>query len=389
MFGAKMASERKQDKMGKIAFNDLGAQYHHLKPEIDRQIASVIEESHFISGPQVKELEKELCDYTGRKFCLTTDSGTDALLIPLMAKGIGKGDAVFVPAFTFFASAEVISLVGATPVFCDSEEDTFNMDPDSLVSQIEKTKREGKLKPKAVVAVDLFGHPADFVRIEKICKDYGLFLMEDGAQGFGGAIGARKACSFGDCSGTSFFPAKALGCYGDGGAIFTDDEGLYNIMASIRVHGKGTMKYDNVRLGLNARLDTLQAAILLPKLHAFDEENRHRIHAAARYSEQLKGRFTVPSVRKGFTSSFAYYTLKAKSPEERTKAMGALKAAGVPSNIYYPNPLHLQKVYEPLGYKKGDLPVAEKLSQTVFSLPMHGYITDDVIDDICSVLKNI
>lgn len=375
--------------MEKIAFNDLGAQYRHLKPEIDAQIASVIEGSRFISGPQVEELEKELCAYTGRKYCVTTDNGTDALLMPLMAKGIGKGDAVFVPAFTFFASAEVVALTGATPVFCDSEEDIFNIDPDSLLQQIEKVKREGKLNPKAVVAVDLFGHPADFTRISEICRENDLFLLEDAAQGFGGAIGDRKACAFGDCSGTSFFPAKALGCYGDGGAAFTDDEELYHLMTSIRVHGKGAMKYDNVRLGLNARLDTLQAGILLPKLHEFDKENAHRKHAAARYAEKLEGRFAVPVVRKGFSSSFGYYTLKAKSTEERTEAMNALKAAGVPSMIYYPKPLHLQKAFAGLGYRKGDLPVAEKLADTVFSLPMHGYITDDVIDYICSILKNI
>lgn len=375
--------------MQKIAFNDLGAQYRHLKDQIDAGIAEVIAGSKFISGPQVEELEKELCAYTGRKYCIATDNGTDALLMPLMAKGIGEGDAVFVPALTFFASAEVASLVGATPVFCDCEEDYFNIDPESLVKQIEKTKSEGKLTPKAVIAVDLFGQPADFTRIQKICDEYGLFLVEDAAQGFGGAIGDKKACSFGDCSGTSFFPAKALGCYGDGGAVFTDSEELYDLMKSIRVHGKGTMKYDNVRLGLNARLDTLQAAILLPKLHEFDNENAHRIRAAARYAEQLKDKFAVPKVREGFTSSFGYYTLKAKSAEERTKVMEALKAEGIPTMIYYPKPLHLQKVYESLGYHKGDLPVAEKLSETVFSLPMHGYITDDVIDHICSILKNI
>ncbi len=375
--------------MQKIAFNDLGAQYRHLKKEIDAGITQVIEENRFISGPQVEELEHALCAYTGRNYCVTTDNGTDALLMPLMAKEIGKGDAVFVPAFTFFASSEVVSLVGATPVFCDVEADYFSLDPDSLISQIEKTLREGKLKPKAVVAVDLFGQPADFERLQTICSEYGLFLVEDAAQGFGGAIGSKKACSFGNVSATSFFPAKALGCYGDGGAVFTDNEEMCRLLRSIRVHGKGAMKYDNVRLGLNARLDTLQAAILLPKLREFDRENEHRIRAAARYAEQLRGRFSVPEVRANSTSSFAYYTLKAADLEERSRAMAALKAAGVPSMIYYPKPLHLQKVYEPLGYKKGDFPVAETLCETVFSLPMHGYITDDVIDYICSVLKKI
>ena len=375
--------------MQKIAFNDLGAQYGHLKKEIDAGIADVLSGCRFISGPQVEELEKKLCEYTGRKYCVATDNGTDALLMPLMAKGFGPGDAVFVPAFTFFASAEVVSLTGATPVFCDSEEDIFNLDPASLEKQIKRTLGEGKLKPKAVVAVDLFGHPADFPAIKRICRQYGLFLLEDAAQGFGGDIGGRKACAFGDASGTSFFPAKALGCYGDGGAVFTDDEELYHLLQSIRVHGKGAMKYENVRLGLNARLDTLQAAILLPKLAAFDTENEHRRRAAARYAQRLGGRFAVPTEREGFRSSFAYYTLRAGSGEERSAAMAALKAAGVPSMIYYPTPLHLQKVYAPLGYKRGDLPVAERLCGTVFSLPMHGYITDEEIDFICSVLTNI
>lgn len=375
--------------MQKIEFNDLGAQYRHLKPEIDRAIADVIAGCHFISGPQVEELEKELCAYTDRAYCVSTDNGTDALLMPLMAKGIGAGDAVFVPSLTFFASAEVVSLTGATPVFCDVDENTFNMDPDSLERQIEKTAAEGKCKPRAVIAVDLFGLPADFTRIESICKKYDLILIEDAAQGFGGSINGKKACSFGDFSATSFFPAKALGCYGDGGAVFTDDPEMYEMLKSLRVHGKGSFKYDNVRLGLNARLDTLQAAILLPKLHEFDKETKHRNWAAARYAELLKDKFQVPVLKDGFFSSYGYYTLKAQSGEQRTKIMDALKAAGVPTMVYYPMPLHLQKVYAPLGYREGDLPVSEKLSKTVFSLPMHGYITEDIIDYICRTMQNI
>lgn len=375
--------------MNKIAFNDLGAQYRHLKPEIDAGIAEVIENCHFISGPQVTKLEEELAAYVGRKYCVASGSGTDALLMPLMAKKIGEGDAVFVPALTFFASAEVASLTGATPVFCDVDPETFNLDPTSLEAQIEKTLREGKLKPRAVIAVDLFGQPADFPAIRKICDRHGLLLMEDAAQGFGGAIGEKKACSFGDVSATSFFPAKALGCYGDGGAIFTDDEELYGIISSIRVHGKGSFKYDNIRLGLNARLDTLQAAILLPKLHAFDEENEHRRKAADLYSKLLAGSFQTPVIKDGFSSGFGYYTVKAKSKEQREKVLAGLKEAGIPSMIYYPIPLHLQKVYEPLGYKKGDLPTAEALCDVVFSLPMHGYITEEEIKYICRTLKNI
>lgn len=375
--------------MGKIAFNDLGAQYRRLKDEIDAGIAGVIESAQFISGPQVEQLEKELAACVGRKYCVSVGSGTDALLMPLMAEGVGPGDAVFVPAFTFFATAEVADLVGATPVFCDIDPETFNLCPKSLEKQIEKTLREGKLKPKAVIAVDLFGEPADFPRIGEICKKYGLLLIEDAAQGFGGAIGERQACSFGDYSATSFFPAKALGCYGDGGAVFTDDEEKYQLLTSIRVHGKGSYKYENVRIGLNARLDTLQAAILLPKLHAFDAENEHRRRAAALYTQRLGEGFRPQKLAEGFSSGFGYYTVRAESTDRREKAIAALKAAGIPAMIYYPIPLHLQKVYEPLGYKKGDLPNAEELCDAVFSLPMHGYITDGTIEAVCSVLNNL
>ncbi|MCH4239239.1 MAG: DegT/DnrJ/EryC1/StrS family aminotransferase [Oscillospiraceae bacterium] len=375
--------------MEKIQFNDLGAQYTTLKKDIDAAIANVIAGSHFISGPQVEELESELCAFTGRKYCVTCGNGTDALRMPLMAWGIQPGDAVFVPAFTFYASSEVVSLCGATPIFVDSCLDTFNMDPEDLKKKIELVKSERKLTPRAVIAVDLFGQPAQFPEINRIAEENNLFLLEDGAQGFGGGIGNARACSFGDASATSFFPAKALGCYGDGGAVFTDDAELYARLKSIRVHGKGSMKYENVRVGLNSRLDTLQAGILLPKLHAFPAEDKHRNRAAQRYSAALKDKFHTPVVRDGYHSSFGYFTLRADSEEERTRVMDALKAAGVPSIIYYPCPLHLQKVYAPLGYKEGDLPVAEKLAKTVFSLPMHGYITDETIDYICGVLQKL
>ncbi|WP_164919083.1 MULTISPECIES: DegT/DnrJ/EryC1/StrS family aminotransferase [Acutalibacteraceae] len=372
-----------------LAFNDLGAQYRRLKKEIDAGIAGVIESSHFISGPQVEQLEQELASYVGRKYCVSVGSGTDALLMPLMAEKIGPGDAVFVPAFTFFASAEVVSLCGATPVFCDSDPETFNLSPKSLEMQIAKTLKNGKLKPKAVIAVDLFGQPADFPAIEAVCERHGLLLIEDAAQGFGGAIGEKKACSFGKYAGTSFFPAKALGCYGDGGAVFTDDEEACQLLLSLRVHGKGSFKYENVRIGLNARLDTLQAAILLPKLHAFDEENEHRRRAAAQYEKLLGGRFRTPVIKDGFSSGFGYYTLKAENPQERTRILDGLKAKGIPAMVYYPKPLHLQKVYEPLGYRAGDLPDAERLCDIVFSLPMHGYITDEEIGMVCTALKNL
>lgn len=375
--------------MQKIAFNDLSAQYAHLKKEIDAGIASVIAGSHFISGPQVEELERALCAYTGRKYCVTVSSGTDALLMPLMAWDIHEGDAVFVPGFTFFATAEVVSLVGATPVFCDVDPHTFNMDSDSLNEQIERVLREGKLTPKAVIPVDLFGEPADLPKIEAICREHHLLVMEDGAQGFGGAINGKRACRFGDVSATSFFPAKVLGCYGDGGAIFTDDEELYKLLLSIRVHGKGSYKYENVRLGLNARLDTMQAAILLPKLRALDEEIRVRNQMAARYSARLQGVVEPQGITDGYFSSYGYYTVKAKDAAHREAIINRLKENEVPSMIYYPIPLHLQKVYEPLGYHKGDLPVCEELCEQVFSLPMHGYLTLEEVDFICDTIKSL
>ncbi len=375
--------------MQKIAFNDLGAQYQHLKQEIDAGIADVISGCHFISGPQTEQLEKELCEYTGRRYCVSVANGTDALLMPLMALGIGKGDAVFVPAFTFVATSEVVSLVGATPIFCDVCRDTFNLDPDSLRAQVQRVIREGRLRPRMVIPVDLFGLPANYPEIEAICREYHLTILEDAAQGFGGQINGKKACSFGDISATSFFPAKPLGCYGDGGAIFTDDEEMYKLLVSIRVHGKGSFKYDNVRVGLNSRLDTLQAAILLPKLHAFDTENATRNRAAAMYTELLGSKFDTPVVPDGYLSSWAQYTIKADSPEHRDRILAGMKEQGIPTMVYYPKPLHFQQVYADLGYKPGDLPVSEALAQQVFSLPMHGYLTEDIIRTVCEALLKL
>ncbi|MDU7339163.1 MAG: DegT/DnrJ/EryC1/StrS family aminotransferase [Clostridium sp.] len=373
--------------MQKIEFNDLSAQYRSLKQEIDAGIAKVLEECHFISGPQVEELEQELCKYVGRKYCVSVSNGTDALQMPLMAWGVGAGDAIFVPAFTFVATAEVASLMGATPIFCDVKEDTFNLDPASLRQQIERVKAEGKLNPKVVIPVDLFGQTADYNEIEAICKEFGLWMMEDAAQGFGGIYNGRKACAFGDVSATSFFPAKPLGCYGDGGAIFTDDKEMYDLLVSIRVHGKGSFKYDNVRVGLNARLDTLQAAILLPKLRAFDTENETRNKAAKLYTSLLKDKFDVPVVPENYVSSWAQYTIKAKTTEERDRLMKGLAEKGIPTMVYYPKALHLQKVYEEYGNKEGDFPVSESLSKRVFSLPMHGYITPEIVTYVAEALN--
>ena len=373
--------------MEKIAFNDLGAQYRHLKDEIDKGIADVISGCHFISGPQTEELEKELCSYTGRKYCVSTSNGTDALLMPLMAKGIGAGDAVFVPAFTFFATAEVASFLGATPVFCDVDEDTFDMDPKSLEKQIEKVIKEGKLKPKAVIAVDLFGQPADFTKIEPICKKYGLFLMEDAAQGFGGVYKGRKAGALGAAGATSFFPAKPLGCFGDGGAVFTDDDALADVLRSIRVHGKGGHKYDNVRIGLNCRLDTLQAAVLLAKLPAFPGELDARDAAAARYDAGLAGLpgLTLPVVPEGCRCAWAQYTLSL-SGHDRDAVAASLREAGVPSMVYYPKPLHTQTAFAGLGHAPEDFPESLAASANVLSLPLPPYLTADVQDVVIAAV---
>lgn len=367
-----------------MEFIDLKAQYQALKKDIDAGIQEVLENGNYILGQPVKELEKELAEYVGVKYCATCANGTDALQIALMVLDIQKGDAVFVPSFTFYSTAEVVSLVGATPIFVDVDERTFNLDIKKLEKAIEQVIQEGKLKPKAIIPVDLFGQPANFDEIAKIAQKYNLKVMEDGAQGFGGEIRKKKACSFGDISTTSFFPAKPLGCYGDGGAIFTDDEKLYELILSIRVHGKGEFKYDNVRLGLNSRLDTLQAAILLPKLKAFQEyELEKRNQFANVYTEKLKDYVKTPIMPEGFLSSWAQYTILLESQEQRDFLQVKLREADIPSMIYYPKPLHKQVVYKDYNFNLEDLKVSENLSQKVLSLPMHPYLTEELVKHIC------
>lgn len=365
-----------------MEFIDLKAQYAHLEKEIDENIHNVLKHGKYISGPEVSQLEKELCDYTGTQYCVTCANGTDALQMALMALDIKHGDAVFVPSFTFMSTAEVVNLTGATPVFVDIDIDTFNMSPASLESAVQKISEEGKLNPKAVIPVDLFGQCADYPAILPIAKKYSLFVIEDAAQGFGGSINGKKACTFGDISATSFFPAKPLGCYGDGGAVFTDDEGLYKLLSSIHIHGKGSMKYDNVRLGLNSRLDTIQAAILLPKLREFPTELELRNKWAKLYTDLLKDIVKVPLVPKGFTSSWAQFTILLDSQEKRDELQTKLKEAGIPAMIYYYKPLHLQDVYKELGCAKGSLPNAEKAAECVLSLPMHPYMTSEQVKEI-------
>lgn len=354
-----------------MQFIDLKAQYKHLQEKIDARVMAVLKHGKYIMGPEVSELENELADYVGVKNVITCANGTDALTLSLMALGITKDDAVFCPTFTFFATAEVISYSGATPVFVDSNEKTFNICPQSLEQQIKKVIKESALKPKAIIAVDLFGLPANYPEIEKIAKKYDLKLIEDAAQGFGGEINGRRAGSFGDIATTSFFPAKPLGCYGDGGAIFTNDDDYASLLRSFRVHGKGKDKYDNVRIGMNSRLDTIQAAILLEKLAEFPTELLKRNKVASKYEFELSKDYKTPKVPEGYLSSWAQYTLV--SPE-REAEMKRYAEQGIPTAIYYSTCMHQQTVFKHLGYNDEDFPVASKLASQVFSLPMHPYL---------------
>ncbi|MBO4467763.1 MAG: DegT/DnrJ/EryC1/StrS family aminotransferase [Clostridia bacterium] len=373
-----------------MQFRDLKKQYDVLKDDIDREIDEVIASSGFISGKKVKELEEKLAEYVGVKHCITCANGTDALTLALKAWGIGEGDAVFVPDFTFFSSGECPAAEGATVIFVDVCEDTFNVDPDKLEQAITRVKSEGKYTPKVVVAVDLFGLPADYTKIKPLCEKYGLLLLEDGAQGFGGEVNGKKACSFGDISTTSFFPAKPLGCYGDGGAVFTDNDEWAAMIRSLAVHGKsGEDKYNNIRLGLNSRLDTIQAGILLPKLKAFKDHEVDDVNKVARlYNSQLDGTsLKLPVPKDGFLSSWAQYTVILPENVDRTALQSKLKENGIPSMVYYIKPMHLQGAFQNTDSAKSDCPVTERLSKTVLSLPMHPYLDDKTVKFICDTLK--
>ena len=370
-----------------MEFRDLKAQHKALRKEIDSAIAETVESSHFIGGPQVFQLERELADYVGVNHCITCGNGTDALELALLAWGIGSGDAVIVPDFTFFSSGEVVSTVGATPVFVDVLQDTFNIDLSQIEPACELARKQG-LNPRAVVAVDLFGQPADYHAIRKICDEQGLMLLEDGAQGFGGAIDDKRACSFGDISTTSFFPAKPLGCYGDGGAVFTDNDEWAALIRSIAVHGKGSMKYDNVRLGMNSRLDTIQAAILLPKFHAFRDYELDAVNErAAWYAEALaESNLILPTVLDGFTSSWAQYTVILPEGCDRNALQASLKEKGIPTNVYYIKPMHEQLAFEG-RHLALSCSVTENLCGRVLSLPMGPYLLREDVDAIGSSLR--
>lgn len=371
-----------------MQFRDLKLQYQKLKPQIDNAMNEVLYNANFISGNQVAELEKELAKYVGRRHCITCGNGTDALSLALMALEIGAKDAVFVPDFTFFASGETPAFAGATPVFVDVEEDTFNMSAASLEFAIRKVNEEGKLIPKAIIAVDLFGQPADYDEIVKIAEKYNLLLVEDAAQGFGGNIRGKMACSFGDISCTSFFPAKPLGCYGDGGALFTDDAEWAELLRSYCIHGKGSNKYDNVRIGMNSRLDTIQAAVLLVKFQAFREYELDAVNCVARrYTELLDDVVKTPHVKEGFCSSWAQYSILLQSQKQRDGLQAYLKEKRIPSMIYYSKPMHLQKAFWGMDCKYVELSVTKEVCKRILALPMHPYMTNQEIEEVAAVVK--
>ncbi|MEY8375121.1 DegT/DnrJ/EryC1/StrS family aminotransferase [Lachnospiraceae bacterium 56-18] len=373
-----------------MEFRDLKKQYAMLEKEIEHGIRKVLQACNFISGKQVVELEEQLADYVGTKHCITCANGTDALSLALMAWNIGKGDAVFVPDFTFFSSGEVVSYAGATPVFIDVDKDTFNISVESLENAIQCVLKENSLTPKAIIAVDLFGQPADYPLIKKVAKKYNLMVLEDGAQGFGGKINEQKACSFGDISTTSFFPAKPLGCYGDGGAIFTDDDITAEYLRSLRIHGKGICKYDNIHIGLNSRLDTIQAAILLPKLKAFkDYELDQANYVAEKYTEMFDNIVKTPVIKNGFYSSWAQYSILLPEKIDRDEIQQKLWKKGIPTMVYYPKPMHDQVAFKERYLTFDKMNNTQNLCKRILSLPMHPYMQDGEIKEVTDNLKRL
>lgn len=371
-----------------MQFIDLKKQQSRIREKIEDGIKNVLDHGRYIMGPEITELEKKLADFAGTKHCVACSSGTDALLMPLLAWNIGPGDAVFTSPFTFIATAEVISLVGATPVFVDIKKDTYNIDPGELEKQIQRVEKEGKLRPKLIIPVDIFGLLADYDKIENIADKHDLLILEDAAQSFGASYNGKKAGSYGKAAATSFFPAKPLGCYGDGGAVLTDDDELKDLLHSVRVHGQGENKYKNVRIGINGRIDSIQAAVLLAKLTIFEEEIAKRNEAARKYSSSLKDMLTVPHIPEGNISAWAQYSVLAEDSGHRDQLMEKLNDNDIPTAIYYPIPLHLQEAFSELGYKKGDMPVSEEIGERIFSLPMHPYLEDEEIEKIATVIRN-
>ena len=366
-----------------IPFIDIGAQRRRLGTAIDDAVAKVLTHCQFVMGPEVRELEAELSKFCGAKHTIPCASGTDALVMVLMAKGVGPGDAVFCPSFTFCATAESVVIVGATPVFVDVDEKTFNIDLASLEQAIKETKR-GKLNAKAIIPVDLFGQPADLDAVAAIAKREGLFVISDAAQSFGATYKGKRVGTQALATTTSFFPAKPLGCYGDGGAIFTDDDQLADVLRSVRVHGQGTDKYDNIRIGITGRLDTIQAAVLLEKLRIFPDEIEARNRVAARYAAGLKDVAIVPEVPAGYGSVWAQYTIRVANRD----ALGpALQKRGVPTAIYYPKPVHRQTAYRDFPAAGNGLPVTDRISADVIALPMHPYLDEATQDRVIAAVR--
>lgn len=366
-----------------MEFRDLKKQYQMHQQKIDDAIKAVMSETHFISGPQVAQLEERLAAYTGVKHCIACANGTDALQLALMAWGIGPGDAVFVPDFTFFSSGEVVPLVGAVPIFVDIEADTYNISPQSLEQAIEYVLHHTNLNPRVIVAVDLFGQPADYEKVRRIADRYELLVLEDAAQAFGGRVGDRRACSFGDISTTSFFPAKPLGCYGDGGAVFTDNDEWADLLRSLHVHGKGGDKYDNIRIGLNSRLDTLQAAVLLAKMDFLEEELARCDQIAAAYTRRLADVVKTPVIAEGMRSAWAQYTVCLESAKQREVLMAGLQEAGIPTAVYYKKPMHLQQAFAAQLIEAVPCTQTEDICGRCVSLPMHPYLEEAQIEAVC------
>ncbi len=369
-----------------IPFIDIGAQRQRLGKAIDEAVSRVLAHCQFINGPEVTQLEAGLASFSGAKHVVSCASGTDALLMVLMAKGVGPGDAVFCPSFTFCATGEAVALAGATPVFVDVDAATFNMDAASLKRGIATARKLG-LKPRAVIPVDLFGQSADHDAIGAVAEDEGLFVLDDAAQGFGASYKGRRLGTVALATATSFFPAKPLGCYGDGGAIFTDDAKLAETLRSIRVHGQGSDKYDNIRLGLTGRLDTMQAAILIEKLKIFEDEIAARDRVAERYTRSLGNVVTVPRLAPGCSSIWAQYTIRLPKGTDRDSFAAALKAQGVPTAIYYVKSMHQQTAYRDFPVADGGLPVCESLSADVISLPMHAYLDEATQDRVIAAVR--
>jgi UDP-2-acetamido-2-deoxy-ribo-hexuluronate aminotransferase len=365
----------------KIELRDLKRQYNTHKINIDSAIHRVLSHGQFISGREIELLEQKLAEYVGVDYCITCANGTDAMLLVLMAWNIGPGDAVFVPDFTFVATAEVVALRGATPIFVDVDERTFNMDAVDLEKAIQEVLKQGELKPRVIIPVDLFGLPADYEAISKVAEKYNLLILEDAAQGFGGSITGRKACSYGKAATTSFFPAKPLGCYGDGGAIFTNNKKLAELLYSIRVHGKGENKYDNVRVGTNSRLDTLQAAILIEKLSFLDEEIQQVNEISQLYNKGLSSKITKPVVDYPFESSYAQYTIILESLEQRLQLINFLGSLGIPTTVFYPKALSDQTVFSRDKYLRKTTR-SLYLADRVLSIPIHPYLFTDEVEFI-------